>query len=132
MSKLTPAKLTLEDFKEQRAWIGPLFSILNALTGELVSLLNNGLTIEDNLKQEIKELKFKNSAVDYPVKFTTKFKSQPKGLFPIYFYNNTLSIYSIQTPWVEWSYADGLISISNVSGLTADYSYTIRLLVIYG
>jgi len=132
MSKIKPAKLTLEDFKEQREWIGPLFSILNGFTGDLVAALNNGLTVEDNLRQEIKEIKFKNSSSDYPVKFKAKFNLNPKGMYPIYFYNNTLSAYSTQTPWVEWSYSDGLISISNVSGLTADSQYTIRLLVVYG
>ena len=130
--KLTPAKLTLEDFKDQRDWIGPLFSVLNQFTGDIVQAFSNAINIEDNLYQEIKEIKFKNSSQNFPLKFATKFKANPKGILPIYLYNNTLSAYSTQTPQVAWGYADGDVSMTSITGLTADSTYTIRLYVIYG
>lgn len=130
--KLSPAKLTLEDFKEQREWIGKLFSVLNAFTGDVVRAFSNQITVEDNLYQEIKEIKFKNTTNDYPLKFRTKFVSSPKGLAAIYLYDETLGAYSTETPQVVWSYSDGQVSISNISGLTASTTYSIRLLVIYG
>jgi hypothetical protein len=132
LSKLIPAKLTLEDFPEQRSWIGPLFSILNSFTGDLVRAFSNQLTVGDNLFQEIKEVKFVNQSGDFPLKFKTKFIANPQGLTPIYLFDNTVNAYSPLTPQVVWSYADGTISISNISGLTANTTYTIRLLLIYG
>lgn len=130
--KLSPAKLTLEDFPKQRDWIGPLFSILNAFTGDIVRAFSNQLNIEDNLYQEIKEYKFKNSTNDFPLKFQTKFNVSPKGMIPIYVFNNTLSTFSTTAPVVVWSFAEGTLSISSITGLTTDSTYTIRFLIFYG
>ena len=132
MSKISPAKLTLEDFPNQRDWIGPLFSLLNTFTGDVINAFSNATTIQDNLYQEIKELRFVNTTALFPLRFKTKFSSAPKGLMPIYLYNNTTVTYSTAQPWVQWSYASGILSISSVSGLTASSDYTMRLLVLYG
>lgn len=132
MSKLQPAKLTLEDFKEQRSWISPLFSVLNSFTGDIVRAFSNGINVEDNLYQEIKEIKWRSSSGDFPLKFRPKFNVNPKGLFPIYLYNNTLGTYSILAPWIVWTYTNGDVVISDISGLTVGNTYTIRILVIYG
>jgi len=131
MSKITPQRFTTEEFPEQESWIGKLFSPLNQFTGDIVRSFSNGLTIEDNLKQEIKEIKWVNSSSNYPLKFRTKFSSSPKGLHPIYLLNNTIGSYSTLAPWVVWSYQNGEVTISNISGLTAASTYTIRLLVFY-
>jgi len=132
MSKLNPAKLTLEDFPKQRDWIGPLFTVLNSFTGDLVGALSNGINVEDNLFQEIREIKWRNSSGDYPLKFRSKFKTNPKGLYPIYLFDHTTNAYSTLQPWVVWSYNEGSILISNISGLTSGTTYTIRLKVEYG
>jgi hypothetical protein len=132
MSKLNPQKFTLEDFPEQRSWIGNLFSPLNSFLGDVVRAFNNALTIEDNLYQEIREIKFKNSTNNFPYKFRTKFNSIPKGLLPIYLFNNDTGEYSDESPLVVWSYASNEVSISQISGLTSDVNYTIRVLILYG
>lgn len=130
--RLNPAKLTLEDFPEQRSWIGKLFSVLNKFTGDLVQGFTNQLTVEDNLFQEIREVKFTNSSSEFPLKFRTKFASAPKVLIAGYLFNVTTGVYSTAAPWVQWSYQDGQVLISNVSGLTTDNQYTMRLILIYG
>jgi hypothetical protein len=132
MAKVNPQKFTLEDFPEQRDWLGKLFSPLNQFLGDVVRAFNNGFTIEENLYQEIREIKFKNSTNNFPYKFKTKFNSIPKGLVSIYLFNNTTGSYSSQTPLVVWSYAEQEVSISQISGLTTDVNYTIRVLLIYG
>lgn len=131
MAKLTPKKFTLEEFPEQRDWIGSLFSGLNQFIQEAVQGFSNSLTVKDNLFQEIKEIKWVNKAQDYPLSFRTKFVVNPKGILPIYLLNNTTGSYSPLAPWVVWSYSDGQVFISDISGLTASNTYTIRLLVIY-
>lgn len=132
MAKINPQKFTLEDFPDQRDWIGNLFSPLNQFLGDVFRSFNNQFTVEDNLFQEIREIKFKNATNNFPYKFRTKFNSTPKGLVPIYLFNNTTSAYATETPLVVWSYADQEINISQISGLTSNSSYTIRLLIIYG
>jgi len=132
MAKVSPQRFTTEEFPKQNDWIGKLFSPLNQFIGDVVRAFSNGFTVEDNLFQEIKEIKWVNSATNFPLKFRTKFNSSPKGLIPIYLLNNTTGSYSTAAPWVVWSYQNNEVSISDISGLTASSTYTIRLLVIYG
>lgn len=132
MAKLNPQQFTVESFPEQQTWIGKLFSPLNQLTGYLVRAFRNQLTIADNLFQEIKEIKFINNNVNFPLRFTPKFSSQPIGLTCIYIYNNTDSTYSLTAPHVVWGYDGTQIVISDVDNLSNNHSYTIKLLVIYG
>ena len=130
--KINPAKLTVEDFKEQQSWITPLFQALNQFTGDVVRAFSNQLSVEDNLFQEVKEIKFRNSSGDYPLKFRTKFTVFPRGILPIYLFDHSTNSFSTLAPWVVWSYSDGQVVISNISGLTPDVTYSIRLNVIYG
>jgi len=132
MSKLDPQRFTVEEFPEQADWIGKLFQSLNQFTGDVVRAFQNALTIEDNLFQEIKEIKFQNTTALYPIKFKTKFNTAPKGLTYIYLQNNTLGSYSTLAPHIVWSYANNQVTITNISGLTANSTYTIRVLVLYG
>lgn len=131
MSKLNPQRFTSEEFPDQAKWIGKLFSGLNQFTGDVVNAFSNQISVQDNLHQEIKEIKFVNQGSDYPIKFKLKFNQNPRGLTPIYLLNNTTGEPSILQPWVIWTYADGQIRISDISGLTASNTYTIRLLIIY-
>jgi hypothetical protein len=132
MGKLTPQRFTVESFQDQASWIGPLLSSLNSLINDLVINFNNGLTIADNLNQEIKEISWKNDANNLPLRFTTKFNKLPQGLSVIYLFNTTDGVYSTQAPWLEWTYQNNQIVISDITGLTASKNYTMRLLVIYG
>jgi len=132
MAKINPQKFTNEDFVEQQDWIGKLFSPLNQFLGDVVRAFNNALTIEDNLYQEIREIKFKNSTNNFPYKFRTKFSAIPKGLVSIYLFNNDTGEYSDESPLVVWSYANQEVTISQMTGLTTDVNYTIRVLILYG
>ena len=132
MAKINPQKFTNEDFVEQQDWIGKLFSPLNQFLGDVVRAFNNALTIEDNLYQEIREIKFKNATNIFPYKFKTKFSAIPKGLVSIYLFNNDLGEYSDESPLVVWSYSNQEVTISQMTGLTTDVNYTIRVLIIYG
>lgn len=132
MAKINPQKFTNEDFVEQQDWIGKLFSPLNQFLGDVVRAFNNALTIEDNLYQEIREIKFKNSTNNFPYKFRTKFSAIPKGLVSIYLFNNDTGEYSDESPLVVWSYSNQEVTISQMTGLTTDVNYTIRVLILYG
>ena len=132
MSKLTPQRFSVEEFTAQKDWIGKLFSPLNSFTGDIIRAFSNSITIDDNLFQEIKEIKYVNSPTNFPLKFRTKFNSNPRGLMPVYLVDNTTGNYSTLQPWVVWSYLNNEVIISDISGLTAGRTYTIRLLVIYG
>jgi hypothetical protein len=130
--KLTPQKFTIESFRSQSEWIGSLLSPLNSFLNDLVIAFTNNITVSENLFQEIKEIKFKNVANSFPLKFRTKFISNPQGMHLIYIYDNTLSAPAALNPAIKWSFSNGEINIDSISGLTASSTYTIRLHVIYG
>lgn len=132
MSKLPNQSFSAEDFQDQKDWIGKLFGPINKLIIDLVSFFNNGITVQDNLYQEIKEIRFTNNATNFPLKFRTKFQKHPQGMFYIYLFNNTTNEMSAEVPAFVWDYSNGEISIDDLTGLTADSKYTIRLLAIYG
>lgn len=131
MSKINPTKFLVEDFQDNKGFAEKLFGPLNQFINDVFLSYRNALTIEDNLYQEIKEIKYKNDTNNFPLRFQTKFQVQPKGLLVMYLYNNTLGSYSTAQPWVVWRYSDGQVIISDISGLTASSTYTIRFLVIY-
>lgn len=130
--QINPQQFSVEAFQEQKDWIGKLFSPLNQFTGDIFRGLRNQITIKDNLFQEIKEIKWVNSASNYPLRFQTKFNQYPIGLTYISIVDNTLSSYSLLAPHVVWTWANGEVIISDISGLTNANTYTIKLLVIYG
>jgi len=132
MSKLTPQKFVIENFASQASWIGPLLSSLNSFFNDLVISSSNKFSIEDNLFQEIKEIKFKNDSNNFPLSFKTKFNVNPKGIILIYNYDNTLATCATQTPVICWRFSNNEIIIDSITGLTASTVYTFRLLVIYG
>lgn len=129
--KISPRRFTVEEFPDQQAWIGSLLSPLNQTNQELFSGLNNNITIADNLYQEVKELKFLNDVTNFPQKFKTKFNKHPLGLTVIYCLDSTGGTAN-NTPWITWSFADGMMTITNITNLTSGLTYTIRIHVIYG
>lgn len=132
MAQINPQKFIIEPFKDQASWIGNLLSPLNDIMNDLILAFNNQITIKENLYQEIKEIKFKNTAGDFPLKFKTKFNANPQGVLMIYSYDNTLSVPAALNSAIDWTFANNELKISSISGLTASSTYTIRLLIIYG
>ncbi len=130
MAKLNSRKFTLEDFKDQ-SWIGALLSPLNNFIQEVYSGFQNNLTVTDNLYQEIKTIKFVNDSSNFPLKFETKFNRQPVAVQIIYAVATNGTTASAQ-PWPTWSFADGSLTISALTGLTAGLTYNIKIFVIYG
>lgn len=131
MSKISNRKLTLEDFKDQQSWIGKLLQTMNNFFGDVFQAMNNGISIEDNLYQEIKELKFLNDSTTFPLEFKTKFNVYPKGLSVISC-RDTSNADLAASPFINWSFNNGVVRISSITGLTSNKTYTMNIHVIYG
>ena len=129
--RISPRRFTVEEFPDQQTWIGSLLSPLNQIVQELFTGLNNNVTVADNLYQEIKQLRFTVDAATYPIKFKTKFNKQPEGLHVIYC-KDSVGATSSNTPWITWSFNDGLMTITNITNLTTSATYTVKILIIYG
>jgi hypothetical protein len=128
--KLTSQKFTVEGYQDQATWIGKLFTPLNSFISQVYQGFSNSLTVEDNLYQEFKSLTFVNETTNFPISFTTKFKKYPEMVLVGTCVDSTGAYSSVQ-PLVKWSYSDGTLSISSISGLTTSLKYTIKLLIIY-
>jgi hypothetical protein len=128
--KISPRRFTVEEFPDQQDWIGNLISPINQTTQELVTGLSNNLTIDENLYQEIKELKFINNAANFPLRFKTKFNKLPMGLSIIYCKDSSGGTAS-NMPWPTWDFNNGLLSITSITNLTNDFNYTLRVHIIY-
>ena len=132
--RIKPQKFLIESFQDQSSWIGNLFGPLNQFLNDVWISYNNNLTIGDNLYQEIKEIKFINASTNFPLKFKTKFNVFPVGLNLIYLYDNTLGSMASPSvaPYVVWTFLNGEVIISSISGLTSSRTYTMRIHCIYG
>lgn len=131
MSKITPKKLTVEDFSSEQSWIGKLLSPLNDFFSQVYQGWNNGITVEENLFQEIKDIKIVLDANSFPLKIKSKFNTYPKGITTIYC-QDTQGGGPTVAPWVTWSFNNGQIEIANISGLTSGKTYHLKIHVIYG
>lgn len=134
MGVIKPIKFNVESFQEQASWIGGFFSTLNQFINDTVIATSNNLTVSDNLFQEIKEIKFKNTANNFPLKFKTKFNVFPQGVHLIYLYDNTTNDAAIPsvTPYIQWTFNNNDLIIKSISGLNSNSTYTLRVLVING
>lgn len=128
--KLTSRRLSLEDFKGQEAWIGPLLSAINQALQELQPINVNQLTVAENLSQEIIEIKFVNDSVAFPLRAKTKFNQLPKGLHIIYCMASDGTT-SVDYPWPDYSFSNQQMIINSLTNLTSGKTYTVRILVIY-
>jgi formylmethanofuran dehydrogenase subunit B len=131
MAQLSTTKLSIESFKDQ-PWIGPLLSMLNGQTSELLAAFKNGLTINENLSQELKELNFTNDSVAFPLRFSLKFNTVPKAVQIVYCLNKTDNVTEAITTLPVWTYANGSVVLSSITGLTSGKNYLLRVHIIYG
>lgn len=126
--KITTQKFTLESYKDQASWIGKLFSPLNSFIGQIATIFQNNISVQDNLYQEVKEIRFLNENSYFPIKFKTKFNKYPQiamvGACVDENGQNTLTA-------MNWSFENGTFSINSLSGLSPSTTYAIKLLIIY-
>ncbi len=129
--KISPKRFTLEEFPDQQDWIGNLIAPLNTQAQELIAGFANNVTVNENLYQELKEIRFVNDAGNFPIRFRTKFNKYPQGINVIYC-RDTQDGTASGMPWLDWSFSDGLLSVNSITNLTSALTYVLRLNIIYG
>lgn len=133
MAKLpTIKKILREDVKAAPSWISAVIEPFNSLAEFVYQSLNKNLTFGDNVACFIKELTYKTSSA-YPamdnIQFTNDLKFKATGVFlmqAIDKSNYTPPAGPVYVPWVE---TNGAIVIGAITGLAANKTYLIRLLV---
>ena len=120
-------RLVVEDFADQKSWIGKLFLILNQFLGVTVAALNRGITVNDNMAAQTTVLNIDLSQpIPYPVSFLNTIPGQPR-IVGVTIWNVTENSGSPATitnaTSLAWTYSGNQISIQNVAGLTTGKKY---------
>jgi hypothetical protein len=132
--RLPPQKRILrEDVKGAPSWINPVIDILNSFMENTYQALNRNITFSENIGCAIKELTYKTPST-YPsgledMEFISGLKSKATGVILMQVVDKDLYLPPPGPVYVPWVENNGSIVISTVTGLEADKTYLIRLLV---
>lgn len=75
-------RLTVEDFPEQKSWIGKLISPINDYITQSIKILNEGILFGDNFigKDHQFDFVYQSDAISLPIGFLWTFAASPKAL----------------------------------------------------
>jgi hypothetical protein len=129
----TQKKILREDLKDAPTWVNPLIDTCNSFFETVYQALNRNITLSENIYGFIKELTYKTNST-YPVgveniEFMNSLKTKATSLTLMQVYDRatyTPPPGPVYVPWVE---DNGQIQIYPVTGLEADKTYVLRLLV---
>jgi hypothetical protein len=125
-------KILIEDLKGAPDWVRPMIDVLNSFMETVYQALNRNITFEENIGCFIKEITYKTPAA-YPtmdpVYFQNDLRVRATGLQVLQVYdksNYTPPVGPIYVPWIE---ANGRIAVYPITGLVAEKTYIVRLLI---
>jgi len=86
MSKIrATTRLTIEDFPEQKSWIGKLISPINDFITQGIQVMNGGVNFTDNIfgKDHLFDFTYQSDSVSLPIGFQWLFNMSPKSLIVV-------------------------------------------------
>lgn len=126
--------LRVEDFPDQKGWIGKLVGPINDFILQSIKILNNGISFEDNLAgiDHTFTFTYQSDATSYPLKLRWTGSVRPRALNVISATEDGTSIIAN----VAWRYTqEGFVELTSivkftsapaVALLTANSDYEIR------
>lgn len=119
MGKITfDDKLAVEQFPEQKDWIGPMFRVINDFISQVRGTLRKGITFADNtLGMEYEfDFTFQSAAISFPQKFTWDRAQVPRALQVVAATGAGVAIIAA----VAWEFtAEGLVQLRDVVTLNS-------------
>lgn len=133
MSKLPSQKKILrEDVKGAPDWIDGIIDPVNSFMETVYQTFNRNVTFNDNIASQVKELNVNTTSV-YPVmepiEFQSTLRTKAFGLLMLQAVERLTYTPAVNAVTVNWVENNGTIHISNITGLAASKSYTVRLLL---
>lgn len=131
--KLPTIKTILrEDIKDAPEWIGSIIDPFNSLAQTVYQGFNKNITFKENVGCFIKEITYKTTSA-YPVmenvEFTNELKVKATGLMVLQAVEKLTYEPAAGPVYVPWTDDNGTIVIRSITGLQADKTYVIRLLI---
>lgn len=111
-------RLTLEEFPDQKDWIGPLISYINDLGTQTINILNDGIIFPDNYvgKDHVFEFVYQSDAITFPIGFQWNFLTPPGSLVVA----SATEDFNPVNVSVSWKYTDtGLVQLVSVVRFTS-------------
>lgn len=127
MSKITNSrKIAGEDFPEQKTWINKLLGPLNTLLQDLILILNNGITLADNVKSQSYSIRLVSDGSRTNSSFSWKWtKNQNPSIMVI---GQLIEEGSTTVPAVGFTWQmSGEAVVCNISGLSASKTYQLKI-----
>lgn len=125
-------RILREDLKGAPEWITGLIDPINSFMESVYRALTKNITFQDNIACFVREFKVTTDAT-YPsilasAQFNNTLKTKAIGVQVLQVVDNTYvpAAGPVYVPWVE---DNGVITISNVTGLDPSKTYTVRVLV---
>jgi len=128
----TIKRFLIEDYPSQASWIGSLLYPLNLLLNTIYANLNNGLTIGQNMLAQVNTLSISGSSptTSYLWKFSSG--GAPIGVFVINAAATSATAPILGAVSCQYTYNAGVITITNVTGLTPGNTYNITFVTLGG
>ncbi len=126
-------KILREDVKEAPSWINGIIGPVNSFMESTYQSLNKNLTLQDNLASFTKEITYTTPST-YPsgvatVEFNNQLRTKPIGNWVLQAFDKatyTPAPGPVYIPWVE---DNGVIMVSTITGLEANKTYLIRMVI---
>lgn len=131
----TAKKVLKEDLKDAPDWVNNLIFPINAFMENVYQCLNKNVTLQDNIGSFIYTFTYKTvpsypSPTDQePVEFLNQLKTRAIGVVVLQVYEKTTYVPAAGPVYVPWVENNGSIVTGLITGLEADKSYFIRLVI---
>jgi hypothetical protein len=130
VSRLPPVqRLSLEDFPDQKKWLGKLLSPINQFMESVYQSLNQGLTVKENMAGTLLEVILEGSM---PAKAAWSLKSKPVAVLLGQVERTDGTTITLSSAiGIRWSYnGEGTLQIDQITGITPSSSAKVRVTLI--
>jgi hypothetical protein len=128
----TVKKILREDIKDAPKWANTVIDTLNTFMDNAYSLFNKNITFSENIGCFIKEISYRTPA-SYPtmdnLEFMNTLKTKATGILLLQCVDKATYSPPLGPVYVPWVENNGTLVIYPITGLEADKTYIIRLLV---
>ena len=127
-------KILREDLKGAPEYVNGIIDPVNTFMEKTYQALNKNITLTDNIASFVKEITYKTTST-YPtgqptITFKNEIRTRPIGVLPMQAYDKATYVPAPGPLYIPWVIDDaGDIMVYTITGLEADKTYLIRLVV---
>lgn len=126
-------KILREDVKDAPNWVSGIIDPVNSFMENVYQSLNKNITLQDNIASAVKEISYKTTS-SYPspqelVTFQNTLRTSPIGIMVMQAYDKATYTPAPGPVYVPWVNDNGTLTISTITGLEADKTYLVRLVI---